>query len=143
MARMFVPDRTDCDDGASYAGDRRQARRLLGSNRVGIDIAQTSDSEPASPPAKAAPVATAVDRTTYRAPGILDTVNCARAQQVATGLRARRAVVNDVSMHAAAPLPHAGAARNDGASDREPHWFPDSAAKLHGIEQAVGVARVQ
>jgi hypothetical protein len=46
-------------------------------------------------------------------------------------------------MHAAAPLPHAGAARNDGASDREPHWFPYSAAKLHGIEQAMGVARAR
>jgi hypothetical protein len=36
--------------------ERRQARRLLGSIKVTIDIAQTSDAELASQPAKAAPV---------------------------------------------------------------------------------------
>jgi acyl-CoA reductase-like NAD-dependent aldehyde dehydrogenase len=63
----------------------------------------------------------------------------ARAQKIAGKLQAGRVVVNDLFVHDAMPVAHAGAARNDGGNEREPHWFPYSAAKLHAIEQAIGV----
>jgi succinate-semialdehyde dehydrogenase/glutarate-semialdehyde dehydrogenase len=63
----------------------------------------------------------------------------ARAQKIAGRLQAGRVVVNDLFVHGAVPVAHAGAARNDGGNEREPHWFPYSAAKLHAIEQAMGV----
>jgi acyl-CoA reductase-like NAD-dependent aldehyde dehydrogenase len=63
----------------------------------------------------------------------------ARAQQIAGGLQAGRVVVNDVFVHGALPVARASAARDGGGNDREPHWFPYSAAKLHAIEQSMGV----
>jgi acyl-CoA reductase-like NAD-dependent aldehyde dehydrogenase len=61
----------------------------------------------------------------------------ARAEHIATGLKAGCAVVNDVFVHGARPVPQGGAAHNDGHNDREPQWFPYSAAKLHAIERAM------
>jgi acyl-CoA reductase-like NAD-dependent aldehyde dehydrogenase len=65
----------------------------------------------------------------------------ARAQRIAAKLRAGCVAVNDVFVHGAVPIAQGGGTRSDGDSDREPYWFPYSAAKLRAIELAVGVPR--
>jgi succinate-semialdehyde dehydrogenase/glutarate-semialdehyde dehydrogenase len=62
-----------------------------------------------------------------------------RAQGIATGLRAGTALVNDVFVHGAKPDPQRVAAHAGANDDREPYWFPYSAAKLRAVELSMAV----
>ena len=64
----------------------------------------------------------------------------ARAQQIAGELRAGAVAINEVFLHNAMGSLQSGSAPcllDDGIDDREPHWFPYSAAKLQTIERAM------
>lgn len=68
-----------------------------------------------------------------------------RATRLASALKADSVLVNDLFTSGATPAAQgagtlggtSGSAPNDGRVDREPHWFPYSAAKLRAIEQTL------
>lgn len=61
----------------------------------------------------------------------------ARAQRIASALQAGAVAINDLLVPGAGPSPDPDSARDNGGRDREPHWFPYSAAKLRALELAL------
>lgn len=78
--------------------------------------------------------------TTWSFDACVFTADVARAEALAKGLRAGAVVVNDIAPQGAAPWV-TGELRQGGTADREPHWFPYSAAKLAAVEAALQARR--
>jgi len=83
---------------------------------------------------------TLANSTSFAFDASIFSADLARAQQIAGELRAGAVAINDVFVHNAVGRLPSGSAPcllDDGIDDREPHWFPYSAAKLHAIERAM------
>jgi succinate-semialdehyde dehydrogenase/glutarate-semialdehyde dehydrogenase len=75
--------------------------------------------------------------TTFGFDACIFSTDPARAEQIAAGLHAGAVSFNDVFIHGVARGEPAGSVAHDGGNNREPHWFPYSAAKLQALESAM------